>query len=267
MDENFALTRLFHPTGTQVSIPLSLTAEVSREQAAMLMRSVDNILQAGWLVSAPGLETGEKLEEIGYVVRREKENQNDGTVTPLMDLYPNREPGRGGAWKHVSKYLNTPEEVQQFEQACGVPLAKLPVYDGTAAIERGKSPKLDKYVAKIRPTKVVWQDNPRYEGPDDKSHPKRIFVRWADLRPAVQDAAIQPAPQASAQPASQAPAPEQDTADTQYDKLGAKLIGLLAGTLNVKQTVIAQVLAKYPAKTVSYPSALKFVETNLPTAE
>lgn len=171
--------KLFHPSSAQVTIPLRLDKPILVAEAQALMESVTSLLQAGFSVDAPGLEDGEHVEEIGFVVRRSKAN-TDGTETPVVDLYPAR-----GNFRLLGKYLNNEADIQAFESACGLRLATLPLYEGDNSIERGKNPKMDKYVVALkRPVKVIWKLNPKYEGENDKKNSKRLFVRWAD-QPAV----------------------------------------------------------------------------------
>jgi hypothetical protein len=179
MTENFALTHLYHPgTGAKVSIPLDPSNPFTPEQAKTLILSVDNLIAAGFTVNIPGLEDGENIEQIGFIVRREI-NNDDKTITPVVDLYPVQ-----GNFRILGLYLNTDDDVKNFETACKINLNKLPLYDGTP-IERGKKPQLDKYVVALKsPAKVVYKHNPKWEGDEDKKHPKRIFVRWDGLRPA-----------------------------------------------------------------------------------
>jgi hypothetical protein len=87
-------------------------------------------------------------------------------------------------------YLNTADDVADFEAATGVKLAQIPLYNGDNAIERGKGK--DNFVVNLpAPARLVWKPNPRWEGENDKKNPKRVFVRWFDLRPA--QPAIDPA--------------------------------------------------------------------------
>jgi hypothetical protein len=165
--------KLFHPSTAQVTIPLPLDKPILVQEAQALMESVSNLLKAGFSVDVPGLEEGEHAEEIGFVVRRSKAN-TDGTETPVVDLYPAR-----GNFRLLGKYLNDEDEIRVMEAACGLKLANLPLYEGDNSIERGKNTKLDKYVAALaHPVKVIWKLNPKYTGEQDKSHSKRIFVRW-----------------------------------------------------------------------------------------
>ena len=172
--------KLFHPSSAQVTIPLFLDKPILVVEAQSLMASVNSLLQAGFSVDVPGLEDGEHVEEIGFMVRRSKANA-DGTETPVVDIYPSR-----GNFRLLGKYLNNEADIQAFETACSVNLNSMPLYEGDNSIERGKNTKLDKYVITLRhPVKVVWKLNPKYEGDQDKKNSKRLFVRWDSL-PAVQ---------------------------------------------------------------------------------
>jgi len=168
--------KLFHPSSAQVTIPLFLDKPILVAEAQALMASITSLLQAGFSVDIPGLEDGEHEEEMGFVVRRAKVN-TDETETPVVDLYP-----VNANFRRVAKYLNEATDVREFEVACGLSLASLPLYEGDNTIERGKNPKMEKYVVALkRPVKVVWKLNPRYEGENDKKNPKRLFVRWSGL--------------------------------------------------------------------------------------
>jgi hypothetical protein len=121
-------------------------------------------------------------------VRRSKANA-DGSETPVVDLYPAR-----GNFRLVARYLNAEADIQAFEAACGVKLSELPLYEGDNSIERGKNPKMDRYVVSLkRPVRVSWKLNHRYEGENDKKNSKRIFVRWAD-QPAISETNPAPSP-------------------------------------------------------------------------
>jgi hypothetical protein len=171
--------KLFHPSSAQVTIPLRLDKPILVVEAQALMESVTSLLQAGFSVDAPGLEDGEHVEEIGFVVRRTKANA-DGTETPVVDLYPAR-----GNFRLLGKYLNNEADIQAFEVACSLNLNSLPLYEGDNSVERGKNPKLDKYVVALKhPVKVIWKLNPKYAGENDKKSSKRLFVRWDGL-PAI----------------------------------------------------------------------------------
>ena len=165
--------KLFHPSSAQVTIPLRLDKPILVTEAQALMASVTSLLQAGFSVDAPGLEDGEHVEEIGFAVRRSKAN-TDGTETPVVDLYPSH-----GNFRLLGKYLNNETDIQAFESACGLALSALPLYEGDNSVERGKNPKMDKYVVTLKhPVKMIWKLNPRYEGENDKKNAKRLFVRW-----------------------------------------------------------------------------------------
>jgi hypothetical protein len=170
--------KLYHPGGALVTLPVFTDRMMTAEVAGMVLESVSNYLTAGWMVNLPGLEAGETVEEIGHVVRREKAN-DDGTATPVVDLYPAR-----GNFRILGLYLNSPDDIKTFESACGLRLESLMLYEADNTIERGKNPKLEKYVRTLaKSAKVVWKQNPKWEGDEDKKHPKRIFVRWEGVQP------------------------------------------------------------------------------------
>ncbi len=98
------------------------------------------------------MRNGEHKEEIGFVVRRAKVN-TDETETPIMDLYP-----INANFRRVAKYLNEETDICEFEAACGLNLQAQPLYEGDNTIERGKNPKMEKYVVALkRPAKIVWK--------------------------------------------------------------------------------------------------------------
>lgn len=188
MDEDFlklnGWTKVYHPSGLQVTLPVP-------SDPGMAFAHVSGLIETGWLVNAPSLEAGEQIEDIAYVVRKSKAN-DDESETPIIDVYTER-----GNYRVVGVYLNTPQDVESFCAIANVKLADLPYYEGDGTIERGKGPKTDKYIFKLpHPVKMVWKLNPRYEGPEDKKHAKRVFVRWLDTgkrteeKPALSQAAL-----------------------------------------------------------------------------
>jgi hypothetical protein len=75
-------TRLYHPAGVQVTIPIPLEKPISPETAQSALTSVSSLLDAGWLVDAPGLEEGEQKQEVVSVSRRESKDN-----TPIVAFY------------------------------------------------------------------------------------------------------------------------------------------------------------------------------------
>ncbi len=165
--------KLYHLGGVQVTLPVLTGEPVTPEMASLMLASVGAYLAAGFAANLPGVEEGEKVEDIRHVVRRVKTN-DDGSETPVIDLYPER-----ANFRILVLYLNTEQDVQAFETACGVRVQDLPLYDGDNSIERGKGPKTDKYVTTLpRNAKAIFKANSKWEGDDDKKHTKRLFIRW-----------------------------------------------------------------------------------------
>lgn len=176
-----AWTRLFHPRGPQVTLPLPTDPKACLE-------AVNAALDVGWLVQAPGLEEGEEKEQVAFVVHGEFER--DGKETPFVLLYSGND-----AMKHsfLKVYLNHEADVAAFEYASKMKLSTIETYIGQDKPERGKSRQIDRYiVAPPKPFGVVFKANPKYDTSaaaacrakgDIYSVPKRVFVRWADVMP------------------------------------------------------------------------------------
>lgn len=172
--------RLWHPSAAvQVTLPVC-GGSGPQFDYALALANVSAALAAGWLASAPGLEAGENRDDCGWVVRSQKDGRT-GTAE-VIDLYlPDDK------FAKVRLYLNTPDEVAEFERVSGLTVAKLPLYIGANKIERGKSKQTDTLVCRVpKPFGFVWKDNPDHN-PDEqdatKKKPKRLFVRWADGAP------------------------------------------------------------------------------------
>lgn len=168
--------KLYHPSGALVTLPVSDPPPDYQQ----LFEAVTQAAEAGFLVTAPGLEEGEQRFDCSAVVARTKQNQ-DGTETVVLDLYEG-----DFQYRSLVVYLNDDEAERAFELASGMSLTNLPVYPAGTPIERGKNARLDSQyvVAPPRPFGVVCKANPKYN-PDEKDitkrKPKRLFVRWAAL--------------------------------------------------------------------------------------
>jgi len=147
-DNKYALTHLYHPgTGAKVDIPLDLETELTQAQAVSLIRSVDNLLSAGFTVNMPGLENGELVEEVAFVSRRAG---NDGT--PILAFYVAHPKMLK---KFLHEYMDTPEQIKAFENASGMKFDNLPVFDGDKDITKDHR-NAAKYIIQTPPFKVVF---------------------------------------------------------------------------------------------------------------
>ena len=191
MDSNTQVTgwtKLFHPAGAQVSLPVPLEP-LSAEQARSMFNSVGALIDAGFMVSMPGLEEGELAEEVSAVsLRNAKDN------TPIIDFYS---ANTKLLKKFMHLYLNNEQDVADFEAATGLQLAGLTVYDGSLAIARDDN-KAGKYIAPLpRPVKLVWKLSPKWEewkatGGEGQEPHKRLLVRYETKAAPVGAAASKP---------------------------------------------------------------------------
>jgi len=213
---NNGWVKLYHQAGAQVTLPVTLMAQITTEQALNAYNSITAYLAAGFSVDMPGMEPGENVEEIGWVLR--KKQKNDRGDSTRMELYP---AAPALVKKCLIMYLDTPEQFQNFETACGVRVSALPVYVGKDSPDRGADETTDHYIVKLpAPAKVVWKDNPNYDPAETditKKKPKRLFVRWADIPQAqpqqattAHPAQAQPQQATTAHPAQAQPQPDPD---------------------------------------------------------
>lgn len=173
----FGWVKLYHSSGALVTLPVPCdTRTLDCYQSAF--GAISQAVAAGFSVAAPGLEQGEQKEEVLYVLRRVKQNQ-DNTETPIVDLYS---PNDAMSWKVFTCYLNNDEQINAFERASGVKLDSLPEFPGQAAPERGAGKQTDKFIVKCpRAFAVILKANPKYDPNEQdakKKKPKRVFVRW-----------------------------------------------------------------------------------------
>jgi hypothetical protein len=174
--------KLYHPSGAQVSLPVPLLSRLTTEQAMDMLGSVSEYINAGFLVNAPGLEDGELLEEVNAVACREAKDR-----TPIIDFYSSN---TKLLKKFMHVYLNTEQDVAAFDEATGIQVTSLPVYDGALAIARDDN-KAGKYIVNLpRPLKLIWNLSPKWEewkaagGEGNEPH-KRMLVRYETGAPAA----------------------------------------------------------------------------------
>ena len=167
--------KLYHKSGLDVRFRLPMIAWGAASD------QVDEALAAGWSKDPPGSEPtapGEERQEIGWVCRRQKEN-DDGSLTPVIDLYADHD---RMTFKTLTVYLNNQAELDAFQVASGLKLAESQVYVGQGSPERGASKLTDVFIVRApRPFTVISKPNPRHDPNETdvkKKKPKRIFVRW-----------------------------------------------------------------------------------------
>lgn len=163
--------------GRKVFFELPATATTNDMQALILAARWfgEALTAAGITVRETGIEAGENVEEVAYLVVRQQKNDDGRPPTPVLDLYPEQ-------LKHrfLNVYLNTADDVTAFENATGLQLARLPVHKMKAPITRGDPDVDNDYVVRLpRPVRIVWKPNPHYE--EGGTKPKRHFERWLDV--------------------------------------------------------------------------------------
>ena len=173
--------KVYHPRGVQVTLPVFGVAECF--DYAVAFANVGAALDAGFLLTAPGLDEGEEKEEIGYVLHALHER--DGETTPVAVLYASND---ALTWPILKVYLNKKSDVEAFEYASKMKLASMPEYVGNDRPQRGAGQKTDRFIIKVpKPFGVVFKKNPKHDDTEaGKMKPARLFVRWADTKPATE---------------------------------------------------------------------------------
>lgn len=175
-------TKLYHRSGALVTIPVTAAP---LDYAAMLA-NVNAMIAAGFAVTAPGLEAGEIKEQVGFIVRGQRDDGRE--ITDFLLLYS---PDDGKKFSYLKVWLNKDEDVAAFEAASGMKLESIPVYVGQDKPERGKNRVVDnQFMRQVpKPFPVILQENPKWKqseadaaAAEKKMYtvPRRVFLRWAD---------------------------------------------------------------------------------------
>lgn len=204
MDSNSQYPTMW-TTGYIGSVKVSFTFPIRNELEAYAQAKAitDKLIADGFTTEAPGLEAGEQKEPIGWVLRRSKE---DGT--PVIDLYLDNE-----RWVNrlVMCYLDSAEDIKAFEDATGLSLNSLPLYEGDRLARENKD-KDKRYIIPVKhAANAIIKNNPLYNPEETdvkKKKPARLFIRWEtaatkpqpEAAPAVIPATMQAGEPAKAEP-------------------------------------------------------------------
>jgi hypothetical protein len=171
----------YSPDGFKVT----LEGNVANFHAAQ--RFAQDALRAGFTPTAPDI--GKRKNEIITTVIRREHIDEKGKVTPVVDLYPSWGVRDYGQFRFVGMYLNSEEDIRQFESRSGVKLADLPLYNGQNPWKRNQQ-RPASYEIKCKPFVAVKE----YEGEKEiggKMQQVWKFVRYGEMPTA---AAPDPAP-------------------------------------------------------------------------
>lgn len=138
----------YTPAGFRVyvNVPLQSASEI------------DTLLQdSGFLASAPGAEPGEVVETMTHVSRRMHASKKDGKVTPVIAFYHENEALN---FKYDHMYMNTEEQIAEFEGLSGMKLMSIPEYPADQFLDR-TSAKASQFIIPLpKPVKVAAADKP-----------------------------------------------------------------------------------------------------------
>jgi len=164
---NTVHTTAYTLTGWRVNIVVE--AGATADELAAVARTANELVAALESVSltASAPDGTIQSEQIHTVVRRE--HRKNGNATPVIDFYPEWR-GSFGQYKYAHMYLNTPEDIAEFEAQSGLKLDNIPLYDSKVALQReqgNKHPKETQVKTKFSIHKLKTHEDengkPRYE--------------------------------------------------------------------------------------------------------
>lgn len=117
--------RAYSSDGFQVSLTFAVTT------AAEAVAKLAEVRAAGFLAAQPESADGER-QTIASVMRHVTDKG-----TQVIATYPNWQyEGKYGEYKFASLYMDSPEDIAQFEAQSGLKLNDIPVSDGEAGVRR-----------------------------------------------------------------------------------------------------------------------------------
>ena len=140
--------KAYTPAGTQVGITVAF--EDGKLTPASDLDAM--IASAGYSVTLPGAEPGEDVDTMTHVLKRIHTNKDDGSKTPVLAFYHENAKLKH-KFDHV--YMNTPEEIAEFERLSGLTLASIPEWMGDNYIARDHEKASQFVIALPNPIKVA----------------------------------------------------------------------------------------------------------------
>lgn len=172
MEANTVTFSVYDPNGIRVTFALPLN------EIAAVNGVIADVLANGFTATVAGAAPGENVEEVGFVSRREKA---DGT--PVIDLFS---PNDLLAHRVFAHYLDTLEQIADFETATGLKLSEIPVWIAEQPIKK-TSPTWKQYGVQTRKVaRIALKDNPRHDPNETdvtKKKPKHLFSQWLPSTP------------------------------------------------------------------------------------
>lgn len=189
--------RAFTADGFQVSLTLPA------QSVADAMAHLDAVRAAGLLTMMPDSIASEESEIITTVMRRTHVNEKSGEVTPVIDMYPDWR-GDFGTYRFAGLYLNTADDIAEFEAQSGLKLADIPLYDGQTPLKRSQRQR-HRCETPVKSPFLAFKSPVGEKEIDGKMQTVYRFSRYGTAPAAAQA----PAPSAPA-PRAPEPAPQDD---------------------------------------------------------
>lgn len=224
-EANTVWMKAYTPGGIQVGITMGF------EDGELLSASAVDAMVAdkGYLVTPPGVEPGEEIEIMTHVSRRMHTSKKDGTVTPVIAFYHEN---TALNWKYDHIYMNTPEQIAEFEQVTGLTMVNIPEWEALSFLDRADA-KADKYIiATQSPVRVAVKEG-TYKAQDGTTKTTMKIQRLLGANPPdVQNA--------------QRPAWLSDDTETDKVKSALALLELDGCDVKIARSHVDPVINKFP---------------------
>lgn len=111
-------------------VRLTLDSNADQNTINNLLAKIALAQTCGVTAQLAGLEPGEKKVTIYRVVRRQWNKRSDGQIAQVIDMYKDY-----GEFREGYMYMDTAEDIAQFELQSGLKFDQLPVYESQTAIQ------------------------------------------------------------------------------------------------------------------------------------
>jgi len=183
-----------------------LTLSLPCDTVEQALRHLRTVVESG-ITPLPQDPDAQETKTITSVVRRVHTNKKTGKKTPVVDLYSSWQ-GDYGQFRFCGVYLNSPEDIAQFEAQSGLNLLNMPLYKSQGPLQRIQISRDDVEIAckPFTAHKVMGKEKD-IDGSGKMQHTWDFAGYGASIQTAFQDTPAKPATQKSVQADNPAPTP------------------------------------------------------------
>ena len=224
-----------------------LTLSLPCDTVEQALRHLRTVVESG-ITPLPQDLDAQETKTITSVVRRVHTNKKTGKKTPVVDLYSSWQ-GDYGQFRFCGVYLNSPEDIAQFEAQSGLNLLNMPLYKSQGPLQRIQISRDDVEIAckPFTAHKVMGKEKD-IDGSGKMQHTWDFAGYGASIQTAFQDTPAKPAPQKSVQADNPAPTPPATVQVEQHWSSDSKLVNAsfkwALDTFDIKQSDVTEYMRK-----------------------